>query len=217
MNLRLIAMLGAGLAGSLAHAAVFDLDLGPASESGAGMHPGNTAGNVSSGASGGELNTRDPLKAGISYDDENHVLSINIGWGNTYGFTDLQGTPSLLEIGGPVSVPRTEGNSLYNLYSFHPGFFGESTRDGFFTGTLQLEKDPSGSAYSIEAQEADLRAGLWYLNLRTTAYPGGEIRGQLIPVPEPETYAMCAGLGLLGFAMYRRWAGRARQFPTRGC
>lgn len=29
-------------------------------------------------------------------------------------------------------------------------------------------------------QEADLNAGLYYANLHTTAYPGGEIRGQLI-------------------------------------
>ena len=30
------------------------------------------------------------------------------------------------------------------------------------------------------AQEADLMANLYYVNIHTTAYPGGEIRGQLI-------------------------------------
>lgn len=30
------------------------------------------------------------------------------------------------------------------------------------------------------AQEADLNAGLYYVNLHTAAFPGGEIRGQLI-------------------------------------
>lgn len=30
------------------------------------------------------------------------------------------------------------------------------------------------------AQEANLEAGLYYVNLHTTAYPGGEIRGQLL-------------------------------------
>ncbi len=30
------------------------------------------------------------------------------------------------------------------------------------------------------AQEADLNANLYYVNLHTAAYPGGEIRGQLI-------------------------------------
>ena len=41
---------------------------------------------------------------------------------------------------------------------------------------------------------------MYYVNIHTTAYPGGEVRGQLAPVPEPETYAlMLAGLGLVGF------------------
>jgi hypothetical protein len=30
------------------------------------------------------------------------------------------------------------------------------------------------------AQEADLNAGLYYVNLHTAAFPGGEIRGQLV-------------------------------------
>lgn len=46
---------------------------------------------------------------------------------------------------------------------------------------------------------------MYYVNIHTTAYPGGEVRGQLAPVPEPETYAMMlAGLGLVGFMARRR-------------
>ena len=37
-----------------------------------------------------------------------------------------------------------------------------------------------GSAKLTEAQIADLRAGLWYVNLHTAANPGGEIRGQVL-------------------------------------
>lgn len=38
------------------------------------------------------------------------------------------------------------------------------------TGTLTL----------TEAQEADLLAGLWYINIHTAAFTGGEIRGQVV-------------------------------------
>ena len=37
-----------------------------------------------------------------------------------------------------------------------------------------------GSATLTDAQAADLLAGLYYVNIHTDAYPGGEIRGQLV-------------------------------------
>jgi hypothetical protein len=55
---------------------------------------------------------------------------------------------------------------------------------------------------------AGLGAGTAYLNVHTTAFPGGEIRGFLTavtPVPEPETYALfLTGLAWLGVAARRR-------------
>jgi hypothetical protein len=56
---------------------------------------------------------------------------------------------------------------------------------------------------------ANLQASLAYVNVHTAAFPGGEIRGQLIPVatvvPEPSTYALLlAGLGFVGFLAQRR-------------
>jgi hypothetical protein len=54
-----------------------------------------------------------------------------------------------------------------------------------------------GSAFN--ALVVGLDAGKAYLNIHTTRFTGGEIRGLLAPVPEPETYAMLlAGLGLVG-------------------
>lgn len=53
---------------------------------------------------------------------------------------------------------------------------------------------------------AMLQGGLAYVNVHTTANPGGAIRGQLIQVavvPEPATYGMMA-LGLLGVGLVAR-------------
>jgi len=36
------------------------------------------------------------------------------------------------------------------------------------------------SANLTDAQAADLMAGRWYVNVHTSAHPGGEIRGQLV-------------------------------------
>jgi CHRD domain len=49
--------------------------------------------------------------------------------------------------------------------------------------TGSLESPISGAATLNTVQAADLMAGRWYLNLHTAAYPGGEIRGQVIYRP----------------------------------
>jgi hypothetical protein len=51
--------------------------------------------------------------------------------------------------------------------------------------------------------------GLWYINVHSSTFGGGEIRGQLIPVPEPQTYALVAGLSLGAFAAFRRMRQQA--------
>jgi hypothetical protein len=56
-----------------------------------------------------------------------------------------------------------------------------------------------GNAAISEIYEGQILAGLAYYNLHTTLFPGGEIRGQVIPAP-----ASLALLGLGGFLASRR-------------
>lgn len=46
-------------------------------------------------------------------------------------------------------------------------------------------------------QRADLLAGNLYVNVHSTNFPGGEIRGQIVPEPGTLGLLLVAGLGLL--------------------
>jgi hypothetical protein len=63
----------------------------------------------------------------------------------------------------------------------------------------------SGTGTFTAPQMADLMNGLYYVNIHSTAFPGGEIRGQLQLVPEPSPAAL-VGLGIALLAMRRRVA-----------
>lgn len=87
-------------------------------------------------------------------------------------------------VNGPIIVPIA--TSLW-------------TNNGAGGMTLAL----TGQAFPA-INETDLLAGNTYLNIHTTAYPGGEIRGQIAsPVPLPAA-AWLLGSGLLGFIAVSR-------------
>jgi hypothetical protein len=90
--------------------------------------------------------------------------------------------------GGPATASHIHG----------PGGVGTNANVLFpFSG---VPSATSGSipqqVFSITAQQVSyLFSGYLYMNVHTSVYPGGEIRGQLVPVPEPASLAL-AGLGL---------------------
>jgi hypothetical protein len=47
------------------------------------------------------------------------------------------------------------------------------------------------------ARLADFKAGLYYFNIHTSEFPGGEIRGQIRQVPEPATLSLLVLGGLM--------------------
>lgn len=93
-----------------------------------------------------------------------------------------------------VGAPGVNGAVIYDLDGGASWSGSGVTYARFITGAL-----------FPAAYEADLLAGNTYINIHTPAHPGGEIRGQLIPVPEPATLiGLSTGLGL--FLLRRRKA-----------
>jgi hypothetical protein len=63
----------------------------------------------------------------------------------------------------------------------------------------------SGSGTLSSAQAADLNAGNLYVNITDSVFPSGEIRGQILLVPEPSIGALMFGaLGLIAWRLCAR-------------
>ncbi len=112
---------------------------------------------------------------------------------NNIGWSGLSADSIASHIHGPAAV----GASTGVLYPLDPTYttVGTGIRSGTFAGTLSLVAGTGG--FTIAQQVSQLEGGLWYMNIHSTAFPGGEIRGQIIVVPEPSTLALL-GLGTAG-------------------
>ena len=84
----------------------------------------------------------------------------------------------------------------------------DNTFDMTLTGSFSasfLAANGGTADSAFAALIAGLNAGNAYLNVHTTMFPGGEIRGQLAAVPEASTWMLLiAGFGAMGIALRRR-------------
>jgi len=179
-------------------AAIFDFDL--QGQAGAGLLPGNNVPPNSTGASGS-------ANGPIRYDDSNNQLTFDIS------FSNLSDVLVAAEIRGPADF-SSNANVLYDLAPYTSGsgntsgqFLSDPNGQG---GVLTLIPNPSGSTYSIAEQENQLKSGLWYIEVHSSGtYSMGEIRGNLVAVPEPAQYATYTALALGGLMICRRLKRRA--------
>ena len=138
--------------------------------------------------------------ASVDYNDVAHTLHVHVD------FQDLLGTTTASHIHAATALP---GTGTAGVATQLPSFVGFplGVTSGTFDNTLDLTQasswNPSyvtnngGTTASAEAALAAAMAGdRAYLNIHTTVVPGGEIRGFLLPVPEPTTLGLM-GLGAL--------------------
>ena len=161
--------------------------------------------------------------AGIFYDDGGAVgatktLTLNFSWTGIQGTTGgSTGAASGVHIHGPVTAGDPQ---LFNAGVLH-NIIGNSsaantTRVYNFVnnanGTGGLTNSTiSWSGVTLPNFETDLLAGRLYLNVHSALNPGGEIRGNLVAVPEP-TSLFLIGLSVTGLAIRKvRKFARARK------
>jgi hypothetical protein len=92
-------------------------------------------------------------------------------------------------------------------FHLHNGAFGANGVIVVDIGTSAISGNTINFSNVAVANFATVKANMdarnTYLNIHTTLFPGGEIRGQVAPVPEPATLG-ALGLGVAAFIRRRR-------------
>jgi MYXO-CTERM domain-containing protein len=170
-----------------ASAAIFQYDL--KGTAGDGLLFGNEP-SVAFGGTGGEIGT------GITFDDATSLLSVNVGWGSSQGFTDLSSSSNNSHIHGPTTSNNGSGFTQTAGVLFNLTRSSNAITGGIFTSAPILLTAP---------QILDLNNGKYYINVHTVNNGGGELRGFIVPAPAPEpSRAMFALLGLSALAFRRK-------------
>jgi hypothetical protein len=131
--------------------------------------------------------------ARVVFDDAAHTLEVHLT------FSGLVAPNTAAHIHGVTAVPRTGNAGVMTTTPTFPSFPSGVT-SGTYDHTLDLTLPSSwnpafvtangGVAGAEAALGAALPAGRTYFNIHSSPFPGGEIRGFLVPVPAMPPYLL---------------------------
>lgn len=148
----------------------------------------------------------------VEYDTVSHTLAVDLDWAG------LTGDGVQAHIHCCVTSPPANTGIALDLWltpsprpaSGSYSAFYDLDVDNPFRGSFVLANGgTTASAFAALMASMTAGEGRAYFNIHTVMFPGGEIRGNLAPVPEPASLWLL--LGGLGAAALRRRSSRERR------
>lgn len=142
----------------------------------------------------------------VTVDDSAFTMRVQISFSGLIGNTTASHihccVPAGVNAGVATQVPTFGGFPLGVTSGTYDHTFDMTQASSYNPAFVTAHGGTAASAFTDLL--AAMSAGNTYLNVHTSQFPGGEIRGQLAAVPEPSTWAMLIlGFGAVGMTVRR--------------